>query len=160
MEPSFISKINDQTILEMFQEATFYPIWVCPVCDNNHFTLFIVHTVHLNSSFQQSCILFFNSLPSFSFDMKNHVDMLKRIANCINCRYENKVYTINVPHQSVNDCGCCVCYFAQRYSNNMPCSVDETIMLFSGEIVKLEMDNERKRMINSIEEDKYFNSQL
>ena len=79
LEPSFISKINDQTILEMFQEATLYPVWICPVCDNNHFTLFIVHTVHLNSSFQQSCILFFNSLPSFSFDMKNHVDMLKEL---------------------------------------------------------------------------------
>lgn len=156
LEPYFISQNNDESLFEMFKEASLYPIWICPVCDNGHFTLFIIHVVHINSLFQGSCILYFNSLPSFSSNVKDHLDMIKRISICVKSKFDDKLFTINVPYQSSNDCGCCVCYFAQRYSNYMPQSIDQTNQLFNGQNVKVEMDNERNRMIRSIEEDRYF----
>ena len=65
MEIQFISKGNDKSIRNDFQEALLYPIWFVPFNDNNHFTLFIIHTIHQNNSFEQSYVLYFNSFPSF-----------------------------------------------------------------------------------------------
>ena len=41
----------------------------------------------------------------------------------------------------------------------MPKTIDETNVLFGETNVKSEMDDERRKMIISIEEDKYFNTQ-
>ena len=47
----------------------------------------------------------------------------------------------------------------KKYSMNMPKTIDETNALFCEPNVKSEMDDERRKMIISIEEDKYFNTQ-
>ena len=49
--------------------------------------------------------------------------------------------------------------FDEKYSMNMPKTIDETNALFCESNVKSEMDDERRKMIISIEEDKYFNTQ-
>ena len=49
--------------------------------------------------------------------------------------------------------------FAEKYSINMPKTIDETNVLLGEPNVKSEMDDERRKMIISIEEDKYFNTQ-
>ena len=92
----------------------------------------------------------------FQTNIKNHIETIKRIGNCIGCEISDAFFEINVPEQSTNDCGCCVCYFAQKYSMNMLRSVQQTNELFNGNNIKIEMDNERKRMINSINENHYF----
>ena len=160
LEPQIISKENDSSVRNTFQEAMLYPIWFVPFNDNNHFTLFIVHTIHQNNSFEQSCILYFNSLPSFQSDINGHINIIKRISNCIGCKFNETINKINVPEQKNNDCGCCICYFAEKYSINMPKTIHETNILFSGLNIKSEMDNERRKMILSINEDRYFESQI
>ena len=47
----------------------------------------------------------------------------------------------------------------EKYSMNMPKTIDETNVLFGEPNVKSEMDDERRKMIISIEEDNYFNTQ-
>ena len=49
--------------------------------------------------------------------------------------------------------------FAEKYSINMSKTIDETNVLFGEPNAKSEMDDERRKMIISIEEDKYFNTQ-
>ena len=133
-----------------------YPTWIWPFCDNGHFTLFVVHIINQTDSFEKSCVLYFDSLPLFHSDIKRHLDIIKRICYCIGTQFDEKLFQIPVPQQKTNDCGCCVCYFATKYAENVPRTVDQTKDLFNGIDDKFEMDNERQRMINSIEEDKYF----
>ena len=159
LEPEMISKEDDYSIRNNFQDAMLYPIWFIPFNDKSHFTLFIVHTIHQRNSFEQSCVLYFNSLVSFQTDINSHMEIIKRISNCIGCNFNDTINKINVPDQFGCDCGCCVCYFAEKYLMNMPKTIDETNALFCEPNVKSEMDDERRKMIISIEEDKYFNTQ-
>ena len=74
-----------------------YPIWFIPFNDNNRFTLFIIHTINQNNLFEQSCVLYFNSLPSFQSDTISHINIIKRISNCIVCRVETSPYNHGYP---------------------------------------------------------------
>ena len=56
-----------------------YPIWFISFNDNNHFTLFIIHTIHQNNSFEQSYVFYFNSLPSFQSDINSHINIIKEL---------------------------------------------------------------------------------
>ena len=87
------------------------------------------------------------------------MEIIKRISNCIGCNFNDTINKINVPVQFGCDCWCCVCYFAEKYSMNMQKTIDETNVLLGEPNVKSEMDDERRKMIISIEEDKYFNTQ-
>ena len=64
---------------------------------NNHFTLFIIHTIHQNNSFEQSYVFYFNSLPSFQSDTISHINIIKRISNCIGCRVATSPYNHSYP---------------------------------------------------------------
>ena len=97
VEPQIISKENDTSIRNTFQEALLYPIWFIPFNDNNHFTLFIIHTIHQNNSFEQSYVFYFNSLPSFQSDINSHINIIKRISNCIVCRVATSPYNHGDP---------------------------------------------------------------
>ena len=99
VEPQIISKGNDKSIRNDFQEALLYPIWFILFNDNNHFTLFIMRTIHQNNSFEQSCVLYFNSLPSFQSDINSHINIniIKRISNCIVCRVATSPYNHGYP---------------------------------------------------------------
>ena len=97
VEPQIISKENDTSIRNDFQEALLYPIWFIPFNYNNHFTLFIMHTIHQHNSFEQSYVLYFNSLPSFQSDTISHINIIKRISNCIGCRVATSPYNHGDP---------------------------------------------------------------
>ena len=56
-----------------------------PFNDNNHFTSFIIYSNHQNNLFEQSYVLYFNSLPSFQSDIYCHINIIKRISNRIGC---------------------------------------------------------------------------
>ena len=74
-----------------------YPIWFIPFNDNNHFTLFIIHTIHQHNSSEQSCVLFFNSLPSIQSDTNSHINIIKRISNCVGRRVTTSPYNHGDP---------------------------------------------------------------
>ena len=56
-----------------------------------------MHTIHQHNSFEQSYILYFNSLPSFQSDINSHINIIKRIRNCILCRVETSPYNHGDP---------------------------------------------------------------
>lgn len=120
LEPSYIDKLNNDSLLSSYQDAILYPTWICPFCDNGHFTLFVVHIINQTDSFEKSCVLYFDSLPLFHSDIKRHLDIIKRICYCIGTQFDEKLFQIPVPQQKTNDCGCCVCYFATKYAENVP----------------------------------------
>ena len=65
LESETISKEDNSSIRNNFQDAMLYPIWFISIDDKSHFTLFIIHTIHQRNSFEKSCVLYFNSLVSF-----------------------------------------------------------------------------------------------
>ena len=97
VEPQFISKRNNTSIRNNFQEALLYPIWIIPFNYNNHFTLFIIHTIHQHNSFEQSYVFYFNSFPSFQIDINSHINIIKKISNCIGCRVATSPYNPGEP---------------------------------------------------------------
>ena len=117
LEPEMISKEDDYSIRNNFQDAMLYPIWFIPFNDKSHFTLFIVHTIHQRNSFEQRCVLYFNSLASFQTDINCHMEIIKRISNCIGCNFNDTINKINVPDQFGCDCVYCVCYFCGKIFN-------------------------------------------
>ena len=48
----------------------------------------------------------------------------------------------------------------KKYSINILKTIHETIVLFSGRNIKSEIDTERRKLILSIDEDRYFESQI
>ena len=46
----------------------------------------------------------------------------------------------------------------KKYSINIPKTIHETNILLSGRNIKSEIDNERRKLILSIDEDRYFES--
>ena len=72
-----------------------------PFNDNNHFTSFIIHTIHQHNSFEQSYVFYFNSLPSFQSDINSNININKRISNCIGCRVATSPYNHGDPTEDV-----------------------------------------------------------
>ena len=97
VEIQFISKGNDKSIRNDFQEELLYTICFVTFNYNNHFTLFIIHTIHQNNSFEQSYVFYFNSLPSFQSDINSHINIIKRISNYIVCRVATSPYNHGDP---------------------------------------------------------------
>ena len=58
---------------------------------------FIIHTIHQNNSFEQSCVLYFNLLSLFQSDIYCHINIIKRISNCIVCRVSTSPYNHGDP---------------------------------------------------------------